>query len=132
VIANPNAGADTKTGAPTHTVKEWFNVNAFALAPGFSAAKNGQPATQGQFGNSGRNTVIGPRYTDIDLTLSRSFPIYERLAGQFRGDVFNVLNHPNFFNPLTQGAQFGSGAAFGSVTQAYDNREFQFSLRLSF
>jgi Carboxypeptidase regulatory-like domain len=132
VIANPNAAADTKTGAPTHTVKEWFNVNAFQLAPSFSAAKNGLPATQGQFGNSGRNTVIGPRYTDIDLTLSRSFPIYERFAGQFRADAFNVLNHPNFFNPLTQGAQFGSGSAFGTVTQANDNREFQFSLRLSF
>jgi hypothetical protein len=133
VIGDPNAKADSQTGLPTHTVKEWFNVHAFALAPAFKAATSTSPAQQGKFGNAGRNIVTGPAFTELDLTLSRSFsiPLTERVKGQFRAESFNLLNHPNFFNPLTQGTQFGS-AAFGTVTQANSNREFQFGLRLAF
>jgi hypothetical protein len=130
-ISNPNASRDSVTGARTHTVQEWFDVHAFALAPSFKAATATTPAQQGQFGDAGRNIVEGPSYTDIDLTLARSFPIFERVNGQFRVDSFNILNHPNFFNPLTQGAQYGS-SAFGTVTQANGNREFQFALRVLF
>ena len=117
VIGNPNASTDSLTGAPTHTVAEWYNVHAFQLAPATT------------FGNEGRNVVTGPRYTDVDLTLSRNFPILERLSGQFRAESFNLLNHPNFFNPLTTGAQF---PGTGSITQANDPRDLQFSLRLLF
>lgn len=121
VISNPNAGVDSVTGAKTHTVGEWFDVHAFQLS-----SKN-------TFGNSGRNTVIGPRYTDVDLTLARKFTIHEGIGGQFRAESFNLLNHPNFFNPLTQGVQYSAtSTSFGHITQANDNREFQFSLRLLF
>lgn len=109
---NPNAGP--------HTVQEWFNTAAFTLAP------------KGQFGNAGRNIVIGPSYVDLDAALAREFNITERLTGQFRVESFDALNHPNFFNPLTQGVQYGSGAAFGSITQANLPREMQFALRLLF
>jgi hypothetical protein len=131
VIANPNASQDSSTGAPTHTVSEWFNVHAFALAPAFKAATATSPAQQGQFGDAGRNTIVGPRYTDLDLTLSRNFPIFERFSGQFRVDSFNIFNHPQFFNPVTQGLQYGS-SAFGTISQANGNREFQFVLRVLF
>ncbi len=121
VISNPNASVDSVTGAKTHTPTEWFDVHAFQLAP------------KGTFGNSGRNTVIGPGYVDLDLTLARKFTIHENIGGQFRVESFNLLNHPNFFNPLTQGVQYvATGTAFGAITQANDNREFQFSLRLLF
>ncbi|HEV2273017.1 MAG TPA: TonB-dependent receptor, partial [Acidobacteriaceae bacterium] len=115
---NPN-GRDAVTGNPTKTVKEWFNTHAFTLAP------------KGQFGNVGRNTITGPGYVDVDATVARSFDIYERLSGQFRLETFNLLNHPNFFNPLSQGMQYGTGA-FGSITQANNNRELQGVVRFIF
>ena len=134
VIANPNASVDTVTNAPTHTVSEWFNTHAFALAPGFVISKT-TPAvvTQvGQFGNAGRNIITGPAYTDLDLTLARKFAIYERINGELRVESFNLLNHPNFFNPLTTGTQFGSGSSFGQITQANTPRQLQFALRILF
>ena len=119
IIANPNARNNSITGTPTHTVSQWFNTGAYVL--------NGK----GNFGTAGRNQVIGPKYTDLDLTLARYFPIYERVSGQFRAEAFNLLNHGNFFNPLSSGAQFGA-SGFGSITQANDPRDLQFSLRILF
>ena len=43
----------------------------------------------------------------MDLSLGRLFPIRERCKFQFRVDVFNLLNHPNFTNPSAL-IQFGS------------------------
>jgi predicted extracellular nuclease len=77
--------------------------------------------------------VTGPRFTELDLTLAKKFNIYERVGGQFRVESFNLLNHPNFLNPLTQGVQYSAtSTSFGQITQANDNREFQFSLRILF
>lgn len=119
VIGDPNAAVDTVKGRNTHTVAEWFNTSAFT---GNSALS---------FGNERRNTIIGPRYTNLDLTLSRNFPIFERFNGQFRAESFNLLNHPNFFNPLSSGVQYGT-SAFGTITQANTPRDLQFSLRILF
>jgi hypothetical protein len=110
-IGDPNAGPKTAT--------KWFNTAAFASQ------------AAGTFGNTGRNTVIGPRYTQLDFTLSRNFAIWESLKGQFRAEGFNVFNHPNLFNPSGNALVFGQ-SSFGQITQANDNREFQFGLRLLF
>lgn len=134
VVGDPNATVNTSTGAPTHSVAQWFNTAAFASAPAFRTVTAGGVTTvtqSGQFGNEGRNTLIGPKYTDLDLTLSRNFPIFERINGQLRVESFNLLNHPNFFNPLQNGVQFGT-STFGTITQANDPRDLQFSLRVLF
>ena len=130
VIANPSAATNTSTGAPTHTVAQWFNTAAFTSAPAFKLT-NGVVTQVGQFGNESRNNIIGPRYTDLDLTLSRNFPIFERVTGQFRAESFNLLNHPNFLNPLSNGTLYGT-SAFGTITQANNPRDLQFSLRILF
>jgi hypothetical protein len=130
VIANPNSSVNTATGVKTHTVAQWFNTAAFQLAPAFKIT-NGVVTQVGQFGNAGRNTVAGPAYTDLDLTLSRNFHIWERVGGQFRAESFNVFNHPNFFNPLTTGVQLGA-QGFGAITQANTPRDMQFSMRILF
>jgi hypothetical protein len=57
------------------------------------------PATVRQ-GTEGRNDIRGFGLTQVDLSLGRLFPIRERCKFQFRVDVFNLLNHPNFTNPL--------------------------------
>lgn len=117
----PNLVVGQDPNAGPKTVAQWFNTSAFALAP------------TTRFGNAGRNIIIGPKFTQLDLTLARSFPIpiHEHVSGQFRAEAFNLLNHPNFFNPLTTGAQYGANG-FGAITQANTPRDLQFSLRILF
>src|ERR1035438_1771688 len=64
-----------------------FNFAAFQ-APG-----------SGQYGDLGRNAGRGPGYTQIDLGLSKRAHITERWQVQLGGQMFNLLNHPNFSNP---------------------------------
>ena len=50
-------------------------------------------------GTEGRNNIRGFGLTQVDLSIGRLFPIHEKWKFQFRVDVFNLLNHPNFTNP---------------------------------
>jgi hypothetical protein len=54
----------------------------------------------GTQGSEGRNDIRGFGLTQVDLSLARKFALTERVGLQFRTDAFNVLNHPNFTNPL--------------------------------
>jgi hypothetical protein len=86
------------------------NPNAF-MSPPIDPA-TGNPLRQG---NLGRNAVRAFGLTEWDFSVHREFPIYERLKLQFRAEMFNVLNHPNFspFDP-----NFGIGdPSFGQATQ---------------
>jgi Carboxypeptidase regulatory-like domain/TonB-dependent Receptor Plug Domain len=102
------------------------NKACTALAPTLSDAY-ALPAA-GTFGNSGRNTIIGPRTDVFDAALLREFPI-ERVNIEFRWEVFNVTNTPEFGQPSNN---FSSSAG-GSITSlSGDPRVMQFALRLSF
>ncbi len=91
-------------------------------------------------GNSGRNIVIGPGLTDFDFSLFKNnhIPrISESFNIQFRAELFNVLNHPNFAPPPTPGNTdifTPSGAPSGSVgvltSTTTTSREIQFALKL--
>jgi hypothetical protein len=50
----------------------------------------------GNTGNVGRNAYYGPSYTDFDFSLIKNFAIGESKKFQFRADLFNIFNHPNF------------------------------------
>jgi hypothetical protein len=54
----------------------------------------------GQQGREGRNDIAGFGLVQVDLSLARQFFLTERIHLQFRTDAFNVLNHPNFTNPI--------------------------------
>ena len=54
----------------------------------------------GNFGNSGRNTFRGPKFKNWDFSLVKIWKATERVSVQLRGEFFNVLNHPNFANPV--------------------------------
>jgi hypothetical protein len=108
LISNPNQGPGTPT--------EWFNTAAFVLP------------VQDTFGTAGRNVVTGPGLATVDLSLQKEGTVYERLKLQFRTDVYNSLNHPNFDLP---GRIFGA-SNFGVVASAEDPRELQFALKLMF
>jgi hypothetical protein len=48
------------------------------------------------FGNLGRNVVIGPGFSNVDIALAKNTKITERLTWQIRADAFDILNHANF------------------------------------
>jgi Carboxypeptidase regulatory-like domain/TonB-dependent Receptor Plug Domain len=57
------------------------------------------PASSRQ-GSEGRNDIPGFSLTQVDASLGRKISVTERMNIQFRVDAFNILNHPNFTNPL--------------------------------
>jgi hypothetical protein len=81
----------------------------------------------------GRNTGRAFDFASLDLRVSRRFRLSERVDLQLLAEGFNVLNRPNFGVPNNT---FGSGAGplptFGQPTAAFDPRQFQFGMRLSF
>jgi hypothetical protein len=113
-IERPNLVGDPNGGPQTPGA--WFNTAAFVL-----------PA-QNTFGSAGRNAVLGPGLATFDFSLQKDFAVAERFTAQFRFDMYNALNHPNFDLP---GRIFGA-SNFGVITSAQDPRELQLALRLSF
>jgi len=81
----------------------------------------------------GRNTGHGFDFASLDLRLSRRFRLTERVDLQLLAEGFNVLNHANLGVPNNT---FGSGVQplprFGQPTAAFDPRQFQFGMKVSF
>jgi hypothetical protein len=57
------------------------------------------PGTR-HYGTLGRNALSGPTYKQWDFSIYKNTPITERITMQLRADFFNILNHPNFANPI--------------------------------
>jgi hypothetical protein len=47
----------------------------------------------------GRNALRGPGFFQWDFSMMKNFRIHEKATLQFRADIFNLFNHPNFANP---------------------------------
>jgi hypothetical protein len=52
------------------------------------------------FGNMGRNSLRGPSLKEFNLSIFKNTPLSERVMLQIRAESFNLLNHPNFSNPI--------------------------------
>ncbi len=83
----------------------------------------------GGYGTSGRNAFVGPGYFNIDVSLMKTFVLRAERRINFRIEVYNVFNHPNFAVPDTNllDTRFGQ---IGS-TQGHP-RQFQVALRYEF
>ncbi|WP_035359152.1 TonB-dependent receptor [Edaphobacter aggregans] len=110
----------------------------------------------GTFGNYRRNDLSGPNLAQLDFTLGKTFHATERASFDFRADIYNILNHPNYANPgtvrlnqtLSSGAanqpgapysQSTAGSAWGRLSSTVGNqvgiganRQIQLSLRANF
>jgi len=86
-------------------------------------------ADLGQFGNAKRTMCCGPGLNNSDLSLSKSTPIGDNKRVEFRWDVFNVGNHPKFFNP---DGNITDGSDFGRIFRAGPPRLMQFALKFYF
>lgn len=117
----PNVAHNPNQNAP-HSVSQWFNTTT---NPAFAAAGTGN------FGNESRNAIQGPGYTEADVAIARTFPIHHSVKLNFRAEAFNLANHPNFYNPNPSTDTYGSGS-FGKISQAFDPRQLQFSLKLHY
>ena len=62
---------------------------------------------------AGRNIFTAPGYWNVDFGFIKTFPITERVKIQFRTEMFNAFNHPNFDNP--RDASTGSPSIRSSV-----------------
>jgi hypothetical protein len=96
-------------GAPTANAT--CNTEAAALGPlavaslknlGCYALGNSVliPPAYGSYGNMPRNPFRDQGFRTMDASISKAFKFKERLTAQFRAEVFNALNHPNFVNPF--------------------------------
>jgi hypothetical protein len=94
----------------------------------FNPAAFGYPAA-GQFGNEGRNQLVGPSLFNLDLSIYKEFPIHDRAHVEFRGEFFNATNHPNFALPQNTVEASNFGALTSTTT---DGRDIQFALRVVF
>jgi hypothetical protein len=94
-------------------------------------------------GTEGRNDIPGFGLTQIDLSISRKFPIKEHLNLHFRMDAFNLFNHPNFTHPsglvsggpsflLSQSTLNNGLGGLNPLFQQGGPRSLQLSLRLAF
>src|SRR5262249_45201320 len=95
-----------------------------------------------------RNALRGFGATQWDFGVHRSFPIREAWRLEFRGEFFNILNHPNFGNPVndlsseffgqsiqTLANSLGSGGANGGFNPLYQiggPRSIQLAVKLQF
>jgi hypothetical protein len=137
----PSLKPDASNNPLIKDPNRWFDVNAFVL----------QPANT--IGNLGRNTIIGPNLVNFDCSLFKQFVVREGKTLQFRAEVFNILNHPNFavpnsanrtvFTGVTQSAQNPNCPAnqdcplispsAGAITSTViTSRQIQFGLKLNF
>ncbi len=109
----------------------WFysslNKSCTQRAPGFTDAY-ALPAP-GQIGNSGRNTLRGPHTTVLDASLLREFPIRNRANVEFRWEIFNVTNTPEFGQP---NGNISTSSVGQITTLSGDPRVMQFALRVSY
>ncbi len=84
-----------------------------------------------------RNTYVGPGFEEVNLRVSRTFPLYkERLHLELIGEAENLLNHTN-----AQCTAGGCGGAvitrydapnFGQITNAFNSRQIQIGGRITF
>lgn len=105
-------------------VQRYFNTAAFA------------PAAPGTYGNVSRNSLRGPGFEEVDFSLFRDLFADRRVHGQFRAEVFNLLNHPNLANPAsTVSAKATFGTIQNTVATSSTNlgpRVFQFGAKILF
>ncbi|HLJ13494.1 MAG TPA: carboxypeptidase regulatory-like domain-containing protein [Bryobacteraceae bacterium] len=99
----------------------WFNPAAFMLPEG--------PGGSWHYGNSGRNILRADGIGNVDTGLLKDFDLTERVHMQFRWEVFNLANSPQYADPINS----IDNPDFGKVQSIVNTpRQMQFALRIAF
>ena len=117
----PNTVGDTHLKNQSNA--EYFNIAAFV------------PQPTGEVGNTPRNSLFGPHFRHVDLSLFKNFAVTERVNLQFRAEAYNISNTPSFIFPLGDGSTELGSTNFGRVSNFdpnYTPRLYQFALKARF
>jgi hypothetical protein len=87
------------------TLERWIDRAAFTSAP------------LGQFGNSGVGILDAPGFWNIDLSFTKRVATFGTQYLVFRGEMYNLLNHPNFGPPQAN----IQSAVFGTITSTVND-----------
>jgi hypothetical protein len=155
-LARPNWAPDATriTASVNIPAGYFFNPSAFArpvVQAGQLIPSSNGTATAGangtDIGNVGRNVLRGPRQTNVDFSIIKRFTFDELKNLEFRAEVFNLFNHVNLANPISDlNAIPSSGGsidvntgqvlqpgAFGRIISTSNNpRIIQFALKFHF
>jgi hypothetical protein len=88
-----------------HDPLNFVDLSSFAIpctvdvTTATGAAADCIPGTR-HFGNEGRDSLRGPAFKEFNFAIYKTTQLTERLNMQFRADLFNLPNHPNFANPF--------------------------------
>lgn len=104
------------TGLSVSDGPGYFNIAAFTIPP------------SGRFGNAGRNTILGPGFIGVNLSLGRTFTLSDRRRLEFRINSENATNHVNISNIST----VVNASNYGLPTSAAAMRTVTMLLRLRF
>jgi hypothetical protein len=98
-------------------------------SPYFDTSAFVSPTAFGDFGQLGRNIIVGPKQIDTDLSIMKAIPITESQRVEFRAEFFNLFNNVNFANPIN----VASSANFGQIASTTTGpRVIQFALKYTF
>jgi hypothetical protein len=130
------SGTDPALSGQTGETPNLVNPNPYAASRGCSnapcvawmAASGFGAATPGTYGNLGYNNLKGPGVFNLNIALSRTFPVWEKRTIQVRAEAFNL---PNWVNLNTPVATLNSGT-FGTITSAGDPRIVQLAMKFVF
>jgi len=155
-LARPSliAGATCKDAAENVPTGYFFNPAVFArpvVQKGQDIPSSGerppQSASGFDIGDVGRNCLRGPRQVNVDFSLAKFFRVSESQAFEFRAEFFNLFNHPNFANPISNLNAFAASGGkidpttgqvlvagnFGRIISTSNNpRILQFALKFTF
>lgn len=122
--SRPDRIGDGNYDYGNRTPDHWFDYTAFD-------DKSGDPV---HYGNCGRNVLNGPRYNAVDFALFKDFTLYEQQKLEFRWEVFNLFNSPQFSTPSTPVNSESWNGDIGRVTSTRSAswRIMQFSLKYIF
>lgn len=98
------------------TIKQWFNTAAFVV-----------PAA-GTFGNSSRNMIVGPGTFSVNTSLSKTVPIKDAKALEFRASATNLFNHANYssIDTVVNSPTFGQVIGVGSMRKMQIQTRYRF------
>jgi hypothetical protein len=90
----------------------------------------GGASANGQQGNVPRNSLYGPGFKDLDLSVFKDLSITERVRTQLRGEAFNLTNTPAFTNPVSNLTDPNAGRI--TATRQSSERQIQLAVRFTF
>jgi carboxypeptidase family protein len=126
----PDLVGDWRADNPSRDA--WFKITSAPLTGNGQTDGPWRRPAHGEFGNVGRNRLLGPSYSQWDMSFFKSFAITERLKAQFRAESFNFANHMNLANPNTCVDCPGSAGKITGLYRLATPRQWQFGLRLEF